>query len=171
MVPKASDAGTPARSPCLPRPPDKCAKLRHNQTRPRVSSRHPRRHHLPCPSDPKAGTTIFPGPGIWSTAGRNNVGITQEQDIKPGTPGKTSPLGSTDRPTVRQNRSHAWNVVRQSVSVKSARADHARTAQHVGCAHPGVIALAIPLGTRFALVVSGGQDCTEDDEIIWPVAS
>jgi hypothetical protein len=77
MVRKVSDAGTPARSPCLPRPLKKCAKPRHNHNhaRPPAPSRHPRHHHLPCPSNPKAGTRISLSPGTWSTAGRNRVDL------------------------------------------------------------------------------------------------
>jgi hypothetical protein len=86
MVPKASDAGILARSPFLPRRPDKCAKLRHNHNQPQhqVPNLPPRHHHLPGPFDPKAllpsldptaGTTIFPSPGTWSTAGRNKLRV------------------------------------------------------------------------------------------------
>ena len=88
MVPTASDAGTLARSPYLPRPPSKCAKLRHNHNQTRCPVQSLPRHHLvprPCNQkavfrklDPTAGTTIFPSPGTWSTAGRNRLRILQE---------------------------------------------------------------------------------------------
>ena len=85
MAPKASDAGTLARSPYLPRPPSKCAKLRHNHNQTRCPVQSLPRHHLvprPCNQkavfrklDPTAGTTIFPSPGTWSTAGRNKLRV------------------------------------------------------------------------------------------------
>jgi hypothetical protein len=79
MVRKASDAGTLARSPYSPGPPSKCAKLRYNHNQTRCPMRSLPRHHLvPCNQKAVPGTTIFPSPGTWSTAGRNKLRVLQE---------------------------------------------------------------------------------------------